>query len=412
MPVMSQAEKDGYSAHVASVAAADPHGLKTYVDTVAGTTVAATTTAALPAYTYSNGTAGVGATMTASANGAFPTLDTTVTLVANDPSLGTFLHHNGANSFENGLYMLTTQGSGGAPWVATRLPGRDTAASLFGARVRVRGGLQSMGGEYIFRAIDTPVIGTDPIFYWRTDLSSMGGNEGARWMDDFSGVVATTNGQYGQSVVQLTASGSSAAPAQASTNSATERGAVTFGTGTTAAGFAGVADSWTLTGTQPDGGGCFIASADVGFDIEFYAAVPTLSTGAQEFADNLGLSKQRSASQVLPADFIGFLYDRTSSVNWQICASSGGTSTGTKTDSGIAVAAGTMVRLRILKDPGQAKVRYYINNTLAATFTTNLPTATLVGLLAACFKSVGTTGTTGLKLDWVNYWLVIPRRRV
>lgn len=70
---------------------------------------------ALPACTYNNGTGGVGATLTASSNGAFPAVDG-YTAALNDA-----LAINGqSTTTQNGLYTLTTVGDGSDPWVLTR----------------------------------------------------------------------------------------------------------------------------------------------------------------------------------------------------------------------------------------------------------------------------------------------------
>lgn len=63
--------------------------------------VRAATTAALPAVTYANGTGGVGATLTADANGALPAQDG-VTLVVNDR----LLVKDQAAQLQNGIYIL------------------------------------------------------------------------------------------------------------------------------------------------------------------------------------------------------------------------------------------------------------------------------------------------------------------
>jgi len=93
---------------------------KSYVDSVAegldikGSCVAATT-GALPAVTYDNGTSGVGATLTADANGALAAIDG-VTLVADER----VLVQNQAAALQNGIYVVTTVGDGSNPFVLTR----------------------------------------------------------------------------------------------------------------------------------------------------------------------------------------------------------------------------------------------------------------------------------------------------
>jgi hypothetical protein len=82
--------------------------------------VKAGTTAALPTVTYSNGTAGVGATLTATANGALTVDGYAVQL--NDR----ILVKNQASALQNGIYYLSTLGTGGVPFVLTRTLDADT----------------------------------------------------------------------------------------------------------------------------------------------------------------------------------------------------------------------------------------------------------------------------------------------
>lgn len=87
-------------------------------------TTRATTTAALAANTYANGTAGVGATLTANANGALAAQDG-VTLVANDR----LLVQNEVSGLKNGIYVVTQVGSGGTPYILTRATDADSSTS-------------------------------------------------------------------------------------------------------------------------------------------------------------------------------------------------------------------------------------------------------------------------------------------
>lgn len=107
---------------------------KNYVDaTVQGlqfkptATVAATS--ALPAGTYSNGSSGVGATFTVTATGT-TTVDSHVLALA-DLVLVTAQ----ASAFQNGLYTVTTAGTGGVSTVLTRHADMDQAAEFPGAMV-------------------------------------------------------------------------------------------------------------------------------------------------------------------------------------------------------------------------------------------------------------------------------------
>lgn len=95
--------------------------------------VAAITNAALPAYTLTPGAAGVGDVITASANGAFPTLGDGATVTVGGANGGDlFLLHHGAAASDNRIWKLTAQGSAGATWSATAYDGCDTAAKITG----------------------------------------------------------------------------------------------------------------------------------------------------------------------------------------------------------------------------------------------------------------------------------------
>ena len=78
------------------------------------------TVVALPANTYNNGTSGVGATLTANANGAL-SVDSTPVVVGNR-----VLVKNEANGAYNGVYTVTAAGGAGAPYVLTRATDFDT----------------------------------------------------------------------------------------------------------------------------------------------------------------------------------------------------------------------------------------------------------------------------------------------
>ncbi len=105
---------------------------KSYVDAIASgldvkKSVRASTTAALASHTYDNGTAGVGATISADAAGALPAQDG-VTLVLNDRLL---VKDEGAGtSLENGIYTVTTVGDGSNPFILTRATDADQDAEV------------------------------------------------------------------------------------------------------------------------------------------------------------------------------------------------------------------------------------------------------------------------------------------
>ena len=81
------------------------------------------TTTALAANTYNNGASGVGATLTANANGA---LSVDGVLVA---ATNRILVKNEATQSNNGVYTVTQTGSAGAPYILTRATDFDTAGA-------------------------------------------------------------------------------------------------------------------------------------------------------------------------------------------------------------------------------------------------------------------------------------------
>ena len=81
------------------------------------------TTTALAANTYNNGASGVGATLTANANGAL-SVDGVAVAATNR-----ILVKNEATQANNGVYTVTQAGSAGAPYILTRASDFDTAGS-------------------------------------------------------------------------------------------------------------------------------------------------------------------------------------------------------------------------------------------------------------------------------------------
>lgn len=101
---------------------------KTYADSIASginfhQACRLATTAALPSCTYNNGTSGVGATLTATANGAL-SVDTTAVVATNR-----ILVKNQVNQAHNGVYTVTQVGSGSLPFILTRATDFDTAGA-------------------------------------------------------------------------------------------------------------------------------------------------------------------------------------------------------------------------------------------------------------------------------------------
>jgi hypothetical protein len=103
---------------------------KAYADAVAtGLTFHANcnlaTTTALPTCTYNNGTSGVGATLTATANGLL-TVDSVSAVLGYR-----ILVKNQASQVQNGIYTVTQVGSGSLPFILTRATDYDTPGTTY-----------------------------------------------------------------------------------------------------------------------------------------------------------------------------------------------------------------------------------------------------------------------------------------
>jgi hypothetical protein len=101
---------------------------KTYADSIASginfhQSVRLATAAALPANTYNNGTSGVGATLTANANGAL-TVDGVAAVAGNR-----ILVKNEVTQANNGVYTVTQVGSAGTPYILTRATDFDSSGA-------------------------------------------------------------------------------------------------------------------------------------------------------------------------------------------------------------------------------------------------------------------------------------------
>jgi hypothetical protein len=142
---------------------------KTYADAIASgihfhEAVSLATTAALPANTYNNGTSGVGATLTATANGAL-SVDSTLTFVAER-----ILVKNEAAGANNGVYVVTQVGSAGAPYILTRATDFDTVGTGVdqideGDFFLVTNGVANLNTAWVQQTAPPITIGTTAIVF-------------------------------------------------------------------------------------------------------------------------------------------------------------------------------------------------------------------------------------------------------
>ena len=136
------------------------------------------------------------------------------------------------------------------------------------------------------------------------------------------------------------------------------------------------------------GGGIYTIEGDIN--------VQTLSDGTNTYYLRFGFGDLYNADFV---DGAYFEYYSPTSANWYRCTASN--STRTKTNTTIAVVAGTWTRLKVVVNAAGTSVEYFINGTSVGSNTTNIPTGTgrETGTFLQIIKTAGTTGRT-VDIDW------------
>lgn len=137
----------------------------------------ARTTTGLPANTYSNGTSGVGATLTGTSNGALSAQDG-VTLSVNQD----LLVANESTQSHNGLYTLTQVGDSTHPYILTRRTDADSAAGLLDAIVPVSEGTTNKDTVWKCTADATITVGTTALPWVQ-----IGGGSGSITVEEVDG---------------------------------------------------------------------------------------------------------------------------------------------------------------------------------------------------------------------------------
>ena len=118
------------------------------------------TTTALPACTYANGTAGLGATLTGNANGELAAQDGITLVVGNR-----ILVKDQSAGLQHGIYTVTVVGAGGAAFVLTRATDCDTASNMTaGAFTWIEKGTTNDNTGWVLTT-DSFTIGTNAIAF-------------------------------------------------------------------------------------------------------------------------------------------------------------------------------------------------------------------------------------------------------
>ena len=160
----------------------------------------AATTANLNA-TYSNGTSGVGATLTnAGAQAAFATDGVSPSINAR------ILVKNQTNTSQNGIYTLTTVGSGSVNWVLTRATDFDSAAEISGGDFTFVDAGSTLANTGWVSVDEVTTVGTDPIVFQQfSGAGTYTASDGVLLTGtNFTGVVVASGGlSVGASGFQL-----------------------------------------------------------------------------------------------------------------------------------------------------------------------------------------------------------------
>ncbi len=174
-------------------------------------------------------------------------------------------------------------------------------------------------------------------------------------------------------------------------------GLATSTTGTTSTGRAAMASA-AVTGVAFGYGAAYLEAS---------SKVPTLATGAEAFIVQIGFVDNLTAAS---ADEISFQYANPlgSTPNWECVTRSN--SAETRTDSLVAVGAGTWYRFEIEVNAAGTSVAFRIDGTLVATHTTNIPTlvARATGIYIGIRKTVGSTART-LVSDYLAVSMEVTR---
>ena len=113
-----------------------------------------------------------------------------------------------------------------------------------------------------------------------------------------------------------------------------------------------------------------------------------LSNGTDTYSINIGFTGSTSTTGANNGIYFNYT-NGTNSGKFQCVTNSAGSVT--TADSGITVAATTWYNLQVIVNNNATSVGFYINHSLVATITTNIPTAQLLNAGAIILKSAGTT---------------------
>lgn len=241
------------------------------------------------------------------------------------------------------------------------------------------------------------------------DLWTWQRTKGSYIFEDFLG----TNDNSGISTTFGFTSGSSGTGAVNRTtgtfpNRTNQTGVVLLSTGTTSTGNA------TLRLGSANAPQHYIGSGAISY--ETYVNIETLSNSTDRFTSIIGLYTGGNVSST--ANGIFFIYDEGgvwgggvlgASPNWRCVTVN--TYTRTTTNSGVAISASEWVKLGIEINAAGTSVGFYINGSLVATHTTNIPsTSTAMHWYNLFNKTAGTT-SVNMYFDYIAYRQIFTNPR-
>lgn len=221
--------------------------------------------------------------------------------------------------------------------------------------------------------------------------------QGVYYFEDFIGSQGgSVSTSYGQVVTLANGTGAGCTTTNAILNKTNQQGVVRHTTGTLLSGSAG----FTLGNTS-----LFIGQGAI--SIETYTTIETLSNATERFFTFFGYGVPSYWQNT--SNGIFFSYDEggvqyfggNATPNWKCYTRAG--STVTMTITTIPVVARQWYKLRIDINNAGNSVGFYINGTLVATHTTNIPASTTgMSVVNLITKTVGTTART-MQTDYFMY---------
>jgi hypothetical protein len=380
--------------------------------------VKARTTAALAANTVGGGNT----TLTADANGAFPSQDG-VTINLNDAVLVA----NESTGSKNGIYTLTQVGSAGTPWILTRRSDNDSTAEMQNAVVSIDQGTSNADTSWR-QSADSVTIGSTSVAWVSFGAGVTTASETNEGIAEIATQAEVINGTDDQKIVtpsklrnsifntdfrffeqddfinqylnslesnwvySIGLVGTNATDGVNNTENAF--GVLSIHTGTTTTGNGTIVKA-NLTNAYIIGNGASLR-------LRFRVLINTLSDGTETFTVRIGFIDLLTGNGT-----DGLFYRYTDSVNggrWEAVARSGGSETAD--DTGVAPTAGVYQILEVSVNSTGTQCDFYIDDVLTASITTNIPTGSsnLTNIMAKIEKSAGTT-LRYIALDWYDFLL-------